>query len=46
LAAANCAKPGNQTLTQIQAGAAPTPADAEEWKTADTSKPGANSWPA
>jgi Rieske Fe-S protein len=46
LAAGNCAKPGNQTLTQIQPSAAPTPADAEEWKTADTSKPGANSWPA
>jgi Rieske Fe-S protein len=45
LAAGNCAKPANQTLTQIQAGHS-TLAEAEELKAADTSKPGANSWPA
>jgi menaquinol-cytochrome c reductase iron-sulfur subunit len=43
LAAGNCAKP---PLTQIQCSSAPAFADAEELKPADTSKPGANSWPA
>ncbi|HUV68287.1 MAG TPA: Rieske 2Fe-2S domain-containing protein [Terracidiphilus sp.] len=46
LAASNCAKPGKQPLTQIQDSSAPTVAAAEELKPADTSKPGANAWPA
>jgi len=46
LAAGNCAKPGHQTLTQIQASPAPTFADAEELKPPDISRPGAKSWPA
>lgn len=46
LAAGNCAKPGSQTLTQIQASTAPMLAHAKELKSPDASKPGANSWPA
>jgi menaquinol-cytochrome c reductase iron-sulfur subunit len=42
LAARNCAKPA---LTQIRGSSAPTFADADGLKLADTSRPGANSWP-
>jgi menaquinol-cytochrome c reductase iron-sulfur subunit len=47
LAAGNCARPPERrSLTQIQTSPAPTLAQGEELKPADTSIPGANSWPA